>query len=140
REFNLDQDAASSKKVMESWPGPILFSGFEIGQKIKTGLPLIHDSGIQRSPVKDVFAICIPLAAEDSAGRMSWDETAVFVAVKGWRNYYDLQLGDCLVNADGSNVWIDRGSMKSHLTEKKSPQEMAMIINQWIMHQPVRIR
>jgi pyrimidine-specific ribonucleoside hydrolase len=138
REFNLDQDAASSKKVLESWPGPILFSGFEIGQKIKTGLPLIHDSSIQHSPVKDVFAICIPLAAEDSAGRMSWNESAVFVAVKGWRNYYDLLLGDCLVNADGSNEWIDHGGMKAHLVEKKSPQEMAMIINQWIMHQPVR--
>jgi len=140
REFNLDQDATSSKKVLEFWPGPILFSGFEIGQKIKTGLPLIRDSGIQCSPVKDVFAICIPLAAEDSAGRMSWDETAVFVAIEGWRNYYDLQLGDCLVKADGSNEWINRGEMKAHLTEKKSPQEMALIINQWIMHQPVRTR
>jgi pyrimidine-specific ribonucleoside hydrolase len=138
REFNLDQDAVSSKKVMESWPGPILFSGFEIGQKIKTGFPLIHNSRIQHSPVKDVFAICIPLAAEDSVGRMSWDETAVFVAVKGWRNYYDLLLGDCLVNADGSNEWINHGGMKAHLVEKTPPQEMATIINQWIMHQPVR--
>ena len=140
REFNLDQDAASSKKVLEAWPGPILFSGFEIGQKIKTGLPLIHDTRIQHSPVKDVFAICIPMAAEDSAGRMSWDETAVFVAVKGWRNYYDLQMGDCLINSDGSNEWINRGGMKAHLMEKKSPQEMTTIINQLIMHQPAGAR
>ena len=139
REFNLDQDAYSSKKVMENWPGPILFSGFEIGQKIKTGLPLIHDSNIQHSPVKDVFAICIPFAAEDSAGRMSWDETAVFVAVKGWRNYYDLQLGDCLIKNDGSNEWVNHGEMKAHLVQKKSPEEMAYIINQGIMHQPVML-
>jgi inosine-uridine nucleoside N-ribohydrolase len=137
REFNLDQDAVSSKKVMEVWPGPILFSGFEIGQKIKTGLPIVRDKGILRSPVKDVFSICIPMAAEDSAGRMSWDETAVFVAVKGWRNYYDLQLGDCVINTDGSDEWVNRGEMKAHLVEKKSPQEMAVIINQLIMHQPV---
>lgn len=139
-EFNLDQDAVSSKKVMEAWPGPILFSGFEIGQKIKTGLPIVHDNRIQRSPVKDVFTICISMAAEDSTGRMSWDETAVFVAVKGWKNYYDLQLGDCLINADGSNEWVNRGEMKAHLVEKKSPQEMAAIINQLIMHQPVEKR
>ena len=137
KEFNLDQDAGASKKVMETWPGPILFSGFEIGQKIKTGLPLIHDNKIQLSPVKDVFTICIPMAAEDSIGRMSWDETAVFVAVKGWRNYYDLKMGDCLINSDGTDEWIDRGGMKAHLIEKKSPQEMATIINQLIMHQPV---
>jgi inosine-uridine nucleoside N-ribohydrolase len=140
REFNLDQDELSSKKVMEAWPGPILFSGFEIGQKIKTGLPLIRDNKIHLSPVKDVFAICIPMAAEDSAGRMSWDETAVFVAVKGWRNFYDLQLGDCLINSDGSNEWVNRGSMKAHLVEKKSPKEMEIIINQLIMHQPVQKR
>ena len=136
REFNLDQDAGSSKKVLEAWPGPILFSGFEIGQKIKTGLPLIHDNTIHHSPVKDVFAVCIPMAAEDSAGRMSWDETAVFVAVQGWRNDYDLQTGDCLINSDGSNEWINGPGTKAHLIEKKSPQEMATIINRWIMHQP----
>jgi inosine-uridine nucleoside N-ribohydrolase len=137
-EFNLDQDAASSKRVMEEWPTPILFSGFEIGQKIKTGMPLIRDSRIKNSPVKDVFAICIPLAAEDSAGRMSWDETAVFVAVKGWRNYYELQWGDCRINPDGSNEWINGGTTKAHLVEKKSPQEMANIINRLIMHQPLK--
>jgi inosine-uridine nucleoside N-ribohydrolase len=136
REFNLDQDAGSSKKVLEAWPEPILFSGFEIGQKIKTGLPLIHNDKIQHSPVKDVFAICIPMAAEDRLGRMSWDETAIFVAIQGWRNYYDLQMGDCLINADGSNEWIQRSGTKAHLIEKKSPKEMAMIINQLIMHQP----
>ena len=137
KEFNLDQDAGSSEKVLKVWPGPILFSGFEIGQKIKTGLPLIHNDKIQHSPVKDVFAICIPLAAEDSVGRMSWDETAVFVAVKGWRNYYDLQTGDCLIHSDGSDEWINGNEMKARLIEKKSPQEMATIINQLIMHQPV---
>ncbi|HEY2348510.1 MAG TPA: nucleoside hydrolase [Puia sp.] len=137
REFNLDQDPASSKKLMSSWPEPILFSGFEIGQKIKTGLPLIHDDRIRHSPVKDVFAQCIPMSAEDSSGRMSWDETAVFVAVRGWRNYYDLQMGDCRISSDGSNEWINSGKMKAHLVEKKSPREIEAIINHLIMHQPV---
>jgi pyrimidine-specific ribonucleoside hydrolase len=136
REFNLDQDPASSKTVMTFWPGPILLSGFEIGQKIRTGIPLIHNDAIQHSPVKDVFSICIPMAAEDSAGRMSWDETAVFVAVKGWRNFYKLQTGECSINPDGSNVWVNGEGMKAHLVEKKSPQEMTDIINRLIMHQP----
>jgi pyrimidine-specific ribonucleoside hydrolase len=139
REFNLDQDVPSSKKVLEDWPTPVLFSGFEIGQKIKTGLPLIHNSGIRNSPVKDVFAICIPMAQEDSAGRMSWDETAVFVAIKGWKNFYDLEEGNCSILPDGFNEWNHNGTTKSHLVEKQSPQEMAAIINQMIMHQPMGI-
>ncbi|MEJ0107085.1 MAG: hypothetical protein WDO19_33115 [Bacteroidota bacterium] len=45
------------------------------------------------SPAKDVFRICIPMAAEDSGGRMSWDETAVLVAVKGYSPWYTVEKG-----------------------------------------------
>lgn len=139
REFNLDQDVPASRKVLAEWPTPILFSGFEIGQKIHTGIPLIHNRQIQNSPVKDVFAICIPMAQEDSAGRMSWDETAVFVAVKGWRNYYDLETGNCTINSEGFNEWNNDGTTKAHLIEKQNPQQIEAIINQLIMHQPMQM-
>jgi inosine-uridine nucleoside N-ribohydrolase len=136
-EFNLAQDVRSSKKVLSEWPTPILFSGFEIGQKIKTGIALIHNPDIQQSPVKDVFAICIPLASEDSAGRMSWDETAVFVAIKGWEKYYGLKTGKCSIDEKGFNTWVPDGTSQAHLVEKMSPDQMSAIINNLIMHQPV---
>jgi inosine-uridine nucleoside N-ribohydrolase len=136
REFNLAEDVNASKKVLADWPTTILFSGFEIGQKIKTGLPLIHDEQIQKSPVKDVFAICIPMAEEDSAGRMSWDETAVLVAVTGWQEYYTLEKGNCKINPDGFNEWQKDGETRAHLVEKQSPQAVREIINQLLLHQP----
>ena len=136
REFNLAEDPISSARVLTDWPTSILFSGFEIGQKIKTGLPLIHNNRIQGSPVKDVFSICIPMAAEDSAGRMSWDESAVFVAVKGWRDYYTLETGNCTISPNGVNRWTSEHSNRAHLVEKRSPQEMSDLINQLLMHQP----
>jgi pyrimidine-specific ribonucleoside hydrolase len=137
REFNLAEDVNASKKVLAEWPTTILFSGFEIGQKIKTGLPLIHNEQIQKSPVKDVFSICIPMAKEDSAGRMSWDETAVLIAVEGWQKYYDLEKGNCIINPDGFNEWKKGGETRAHLIEKQSPQVVGEIINQLILHQPV---
>jgi len=85
-EFNINRDFPSSKYVYENWPTPVLFSGFEIGEKIKCGLPLIHNDAITNSPVKDVLRISIPQAPEDSAGRKSWDETAVLVGVLGYDN------------------------------------------------------
>jgi pyrimidine-specific ribonucleoside hydrolase len=138
REFNLAQDVPASEKVLAHWPTPILFSGFEIGQKIRTGLPLIHDEKIRNSPVKDVFTICIPLAAEDSAGRMSWDETAVLVAIKSWQGYYELEAGNCKINPDGFDTWEPGGTKQARLLEKQSPQVMSEIINQLIRHQPVK--
>ena len=138
KEFNLVEDNAASKKVLADWPTEILFSGFEIGQKIRTGLPLIHNGQIQESPVKDVFAICIPLANEDSSGRMSWDESAVLVAIKGWQPYYNLETGKCTINAEGINEWEHIGNKQAHLVEKESPVLMSEIINQLIMHQPMK--
>jgi len=138
QEFNVDQDASASQNVFSNWPTDILLSGFEIGQKIKTGLPLIHNSSIQDSPVKNVFSICIPKAAEDSAGRMSWDETAVLVAVKGYEPFYRLEYGRMAVAADGSDRWIKEGHQQAHLVEVVSPLVVQDYINKLMMHQPMK--
>lgn len=137
-EFNVNQDAAASQNVFSNWPTDILFSGFEIGQKIKVGLPLIHNNSIRNSPVKDVFRISIPMAAEDSVGRMSWDETAVLVAIKGYAPFYRLEYGHIEVAADGSNTWSSDGKQHAHLIEAVSPETVRDYINKVIMHQPVK--
>ena len=139
KEFNVEKDAASSQYVFLHWPTQVLLSGFEIGQKIKVGLPLTKNDNIRRSPVKDVFRICIPKAKEDSAGRMSWDETAVLVAVKGYQPYYNIESGTMIVAADGSNTWTTAGSMHAHLVEKVSPDNVAAYIEKLISHQPVKL-
>ena len=138
KEFNVEKDASASQYVFEHWPTPILLSGFEIGQKIKVGLPLIHNETIQRSPVKDVFRIAIPMAKEDSAGRMSWDETAVLVAIRGYDNLYFVKKGMMVVKNDGSNAWVEEGNRHAYLVEKISPTQVEKLINQLIQHQPVK--
>jgi len=136
-EFNIRIDAEASKFVADNWPGSILFSGFEIGMKIKTGLPLIQNNTIKNSPVKDVFRICIPMAKEDSHGRSSWDETAVLVAVKGYQSWYRIESGKMDVATDGSNTWTKNSSMHSYLVETSIPQVVQQVINKLIMHQPL---
>ncbi len=137
-EFNVNQDAVASQNVFSNWPSNILFSGFEIGWKIRVGLPLIHNDAIHNSPVKDVFSICIPMSTEDSAGRMSWDETAVLVAIKGYESFYRLEYGHIVVTADGSNTWSAEGKQHAHLVEAVSPEVVRAYINKLIMHQPVK--
>lgn len=134
-EFNVKMDAAASKKVFDNWNTPILFSGFEIGSKIFTGLPLIN-SKIQHSPVKEVFAHAIPQSAEDKNGRMSWDETAVLVAVRGFRKYYKVVPGKMICYADGRNAWDSQGSGHFYLVEKMPVKKVTKLINTLIMHEP----
>jgi len=136
-EFNVDKDIPASQFVFENWPTNIVFSGFEIGAKIKVGLPLIHNDAIDNSPVKDVFRISIPMAKEDSAGRMSWDETATMVAVLGTEPFYHVHYGKIKIAEDGKNTWVDNDEKKQcYLTVSENPAMVQDFINKLIMHQP----
>lgn len=136
REFNVVQDSISSKKVFDEWPRPIVFSGFEIGMHIHTGLPITQNDSIHGSPVKDVFAWSIPRDPEDRGGRMSWDETAVLVAVRGHEKYFDLVPGKIIGYANGANGWDSSGTRDRYLVTKIPVQEMENVLNGLIMHQP----
>lgn len=136
REFNVFMDSTASKYVYENWPGEVIFSGFEIGSKIHTGLRLIH-SDIKNSPVKDVFRISIPLSPEDKDGRMSWDETAVMIAVYGTDGYFDTVRGKIIVNENGSNSWVNSDDGKQFYVKEKMPfSQITTFIEDRMMHQP----
>jgi pyrimidine-specific ribonucleoside hydrolase len=137
-EYNVKRDPASSMKVAGEWPTPIIFSGFHIGKNIHTGIPLISNASIQNSPVKDVFRISMPLDPQDSAGRMSWDQTAVLVAIKGHAPYYALEYGHMSVDSTGRNTWDTSRSDHAKLVEKMSPTEVNALIDKLMMHQPKR--
>ena len=138
REFNVHKDAKASQLVFNTWPTEVLFSGFEIGKMIKTGLPLVKNTAIHHSPTKDVFTLCLPKAKEDSNGRMSWDQTAVLIGIKGPAPYYDLKPGRIVVDADGKNRWDDAGKGHQHLVEKMPVAQVTAIIDQLMQHQPGR--
>ena len=137
REFNVFIDSASSKYVFENWPGEIIFTGFEIGKNIFTGLRLIQ-SPVQNSPVKDVFRISIPLSEEDRNGRMSWDETAVLIAVYGPEGFFDTKRGTITIFPNGSNTWKDDPKGKHQYVIQKMPvPEITKFIEDRIMHIPI---
>ncbi|MEO6314778.1 MAG: nucleoside hydrolase [Chitinophagaceae bacterium] len=138
KEFNLMKDVPASLITFNRWPTPIVFSGFEIGAAIFTGLPLINNASINKSPVKDVFAMSIPLDPNDKNGRMSWDETAVLVAVRGYEKYFNAVKGKMICNADGSNNWDPAGTRDYYLVQKIPAAIMEQILNDLIMHQPVK--
>jgi inosine-uridine nucleoside N-ribohydrolase len=138
-EFNINRDVSAALAVSKNWPSPIIYSGFEIGKKIKTGLPLVNNTAIQHSPVKDAFRISMRQAAEDAQGRMSWDETAVLVAIKGYSPWYSLRRGHIVVDTYGSNTWVDGVDDKknqSYLVEALPSTTVQTLINKLIQHQP----
>jgi len=131
REYNLLTDSSASENVFNNWPTPVIFSGVEIGKNIKTGLGLVHDTSVT-GPVKDVFSFCIPKAQEDSAGRMSWDETTVLVAVRGASPYFGLKRGHIIISG-GDNSWKDKSNgSQYYLTASMPSEEIAAILEMYM--------
>jgi len=137
KEFNVFMDSTASQYVSENWPGEIIFTGFEIGSKIHTGLNLIG-SDIKNSPVKDVFRISIPLSPEDKEGRMSWDETAVLIGVYGTERFFGTIRGKIIINTDGSNTWQNDPDGKHYYVTQKMPfPQISTFIEDRMMHIPM---
>ena len=135
REFNVYSDLESSKVVAEEWPTEIIFSGFEIGEKVLTGKKLVAMSA-EHSPVREAFAMSF--AEGDPDGRMSWDQTAVLVAIKGYAPYFDVEYGHFqLSGSDGNNSWeVNPQGPHARLLFRMIPSQITELIEGYMMHQP----
>jgi hypothetical protein len=67
---------------------------------------------------------------------MSWDQTAVLLAVKGPRPWWDIKKGHIVVAADGSNKWKNEPANQSYIIERMPVAVVAELINKLMMHQP----
>ena len=76
REFNLYSDIPATRRAVEAWPTPIVFSGFEIGQGVGTG------AGLRELPATNPLRRAYELF-NGLADHPSWDQTAVLYAVRG---------------------------------------------------------
>jgi len=133
-EFNVVVDAAASRLVFTEWPTQVLLSGFDIGEKILTGIRLINNEAIQNSPVKDAYEVALK-KDKNEKGRNSWDQTAVLVAVKRAEPYFTTRGINFKIEDDGKSVVVP-GSRFQYLVFKQTPDEIGTVIENLMMHQP----
>jgi inosine-uridine nucleoside N-ribohydrolase len=132
REYNVLVDSTASEKVFAQWPTQIIFSGFEIGKQVKTGLKVVASENL-KSPVKDVYALAMPQSKDDTDGRMSWDQTAVLVAIRSIQPYYGLKRGKIIVEG-GNNKWQDDPMGRhGYLTEAMPVAQVTALIEGLMM-------
>ena len=125
-----------TKYVLENLTVPVILSGFEVGVVIKTGsifnklskdhplyIGFMHFS--EHAPwMKDRFE-------GEILDNASYDQTAVLYAVRGGEGkYWDLVSdGYCVAKENGDNYWQEGNKFDhSYLVLKKSPEEMAKLI------------
>jgi len=133
-EYNLRVDTAASMRALSDWPTPVVLSGFEIGDHIKTGRRL-RDAP-EQNPVRAAY-----FHFNGLENRESWDQTAVLYAVRGARDYWtESEPGLCLMHAGvpgGFNEWIPTPrKTHRHLVEKMPPVEVGRVIEELMLRPP----
>ncbi len=104
REWNVILDVVAAQTVARDWPGTIVFSGFEIGHVIRTGARL-------QAPQTNPVAMSYKLYRGTDGGqgvigdRMSWDQTAVYYAVRGLEH-------------EGQSIWGLAGPVSVSYTDE----------------------
>lgn len=134
-ECNVRVDTKASQYVFNEWNTPIILTPLEVGIKIFTGIPLINDSTIENSPVKDAYTVALA-ADKNKIGRMSWDQTTVLVAARGIEPYFTSRKVNFKINDDGSNNLIP-GEKFSLLGFKQTPEEIQKLLEGLMGHQPI---
>ncbi|MDB5263685.1 MAG: 2: subgroup of nucleoside hydrolase [Adhaeribacter sp.] len=95
-------DPGSTVYCLQNWEKPVIFAGWEVGDKIKTGGEFLKKKLTPVSPVYRAYELY-----NNFKGRASWDQVAVFLLTAEAGKYFEvINGGYCLVNADGSNKWV----------------------------------
>jgi inosine-uridine nucleoside N-ribohydrolase len=116
---NFQRDANSAYDVIHNWPTPIVFVGREIGS-VPSGLQ-IGDSLAQTPDQNPVRAAYSHYFGGQPKKRHVADPTTVLYAVRGLRDYWDIQAKGWMdLHADMTFEWkTDRNSRQSYLLKKQ---------------------
>ena len=113
-ETNIKLDPAAAVTVVNEWPGPILWQGYEVGAAIITGSELQKTQ--QTNPVRRAFELRMHHGAPALAhGKPSHDQATVLLAVRGPQpELWDvIDKGRVIFDSDGHCQW-SRDWAKAH--------------------------
>lgn len=87
-EFNIDTDPDSARILVDQWPTPMIFSGFEIGLAVTFPFDAIaKDFGyVAAHPIAEAYRLYVKKPEDHS----NWDSTAVLEAIRPDRGYFKL--------------------------------------------------
>jgi inosine-uridine nucleoside N-ribohydrolase len=147
-ESNFMVDPQSTREVVQKWPTPILFCGYEIGEDLLTGQRLGKETPAN-NPVRVAyhlwdlqFARRFEKDFNPESGiwpHSSYDQTAVLFAVRGLKDYWmAVSSGFNDIGEDGSNHWRkDAEKDHSYLVELMPRKKLAKIIEDLMVLQPI---
>lgn len=125
-EYNVRIDIPAFRKLVEEWPSPIVFSGFEIGKSI-----LFPASSIEKDygyaahhPVADAYRQYMKMPYD----RPAWDLTSVLYAARPDRGYFGLSdSGTVHVDGEGKTTLVPSANGR-HRYLTATPKQRADVL------------
>lgn len=108
--------------VVNNWPGPIIFSGSELGGNVTSGCRLMK-KGPATDPVRAAY-----IYYTYHVPRFSWDPLTVLYAIDGLGDLFEFanEFGYNHVSTNGSNAWVfDETRKDQHWLRLKVDNETA---------------
>jgi len=138
REFNIDRDAAASYYAINNFPKPILFSGFEIGDKILTG-GMVAKQGSADNPIAWGYTYNLKTyLGKEEQNRQSWDQTAVLCAIRDPKKYFYVNgPGKFELDKEGNNSWNPDINASHYFLSHKFPyHKIADVLDKLMLTTP----
>lgn len=135
-EYNFNMDRLAAHKVVEDWPGKIMFTG--LGTDVMTGGRLMAEAPPD-NPVRAFYGNF--LEANKVSERSSWDQIALLYAVRGPCQYFStVTEGRCVYHEDGRCEWLPESDDKKHgyLVYKMPQAQLATVIEDLMLMPPDR--
>jgi inosine-uridine nucleoside N-ribohydrolase len=125
-EYNIHIDAPSARGLVDRWPTPIVFSGFEIGLNLKYPARGInqHFRYAGWHPVVESYRAYQKMPYD----RPTWDLTSVLYAVRPDQEYFDLSPAGRVRVSEGSLTPFVAAEGGFHRYLKMSPEQRPRIL------------
>lgn len=139
-ETNIRLDPAAAVTVVNEWPGPLLFTGWEVGRVLSCGSEL--KSTPATNPVRRAFELRpYRKGRAIDAGKPAYDQTAVLLAVRGpdpelWQV---VDKGRVVFDSDGHCQWKrDPPKRHAYVKIKGGPAKLTRLIEDLMKAPPNR--
>jgi len=125
KEYNIKMDVPAAQKLVNTWPGKIVFSGFEIGIAIPYPSQSIVDdyNYVHHHPVKEAYIAYIP----PPHNRPTWDLTSALYAVCQDENYFGLSSPQKVSFSDTGFTQFNYAKNGTHFYLTVTPEQIQRV-------------
>lgn len=135
---NFTRDSNAAVYTLTHWPGKIVFAGREIGHTIHVGDKLKETP--LSNPVRKAYQLHRERVKNGHWNHHTADPSAVLLAVRGLRNYWDFSPSGYLdIKSDCSFVWReDMEGNQRYIIQKMDRKELGNIMEELIIMPPCK--